>query len=391
MPCIANTSCSRGLPRKSYSIDYKLKVLAYCDLHGRQSTMQQFHIDSSMICRWLQSRDKLLSTASGNNKYRTGNPGRLVTHSSIETELYQWIINKRSAGISIPLCTVQQQMLLLTHRIDPHFKASTGWLYGFMRRFNLSLRTPNTAPQLLSATDISLRIQSFKQFYTQLYANHSIDNVINVDQTPVWWNAINDTRTVSIRGQRKVTVTRSPNANPREKVSVILACHRDGRKLPPAIIMKSNRTTLQRARIKLINGVLVFMNPRTSMANSDIMQRWIRLMMPQTTHKNLLILDSFRGHLTDDIKQACIDTNTVRAVIPGGLTSHLQPLDLTVNRSFKAHLRKTYNRMLTARQRQTPTERLHILANAVRYSWNQVDNAVIKNGFRSMIRRMRHN
>ena len=139
-----------------------------------------------MICRWLQSRDKLLSTASGNNKFRTGNPGRNVTHSSIETELYQWIINKRSDdGISISLYTVQQQMLLLTSRIDPHFKASTGWLYGFMRRFNLSLRTPNTAPQLLSATDISLRIQSFKQFYTQLYANLSIDNVINVDQTPV--------------------------------------------------------------------------------------------------------------------------------------------------------------------------------------------------------------
>jgi hypothetical protein len=54
------------------------------------------------------------------------------------------------------------------------------------------------------------------------------------------------------------------------------------------------------------------------MANSDIMQRWIRLMMPQQSgsKSNLLILDSFRGHLTNDVKQACIDTRTVRAVIP---------------------------------------------------------------------------
>jgi hypothetical protein len=128
------------------------------------------------------------------------------------------------------------------------------------------------------------------------------------------------------------------------------------------------------------------------MANSDIMQRWIRLMMPQQSgsKSNLLILDSFRGHLTNDVKQACIDTRTVRALIPGELNSKLQPLDLTVNRSFKAHLRKTYNQTLkTFSQRRSPKDRLQMLANAVRYSREQVDTEVINNGFKSMIRCMR--
>ena len=70
------------------------------------------------------------------------------------------------------------------------------------------------------------------------------------------------------------------------------------------------------------------------------------LPQPLNDSKNLLILDSFRGHLTDGVKQACSYMNTLRAVIPGGLTSHLQPLDLTVNRSFKAHLRKEYAKHL---------------------------------------------
>ena len=47
-------------------------------------------------------------------------------------------------------------------------------------------------------------------------------------------------RTIAIKGQPKIHAIKSlPGTNPREKVSVILACYRDGRKLPPAIIVKS--------------------------------------------------------------------------------------------------------------------------------------------------------
>ena len=98
----------------------------------------------------------------------------------------------------------------------------------------------------------------------QIHATNTINDIINVDQTPVWWNSMHDKqRTIAIRGQHKVSVIKSlPGTNPREKVSVILACHRDGRKLPPAIIVKSSSANHSRARIRLINGVLVFMNPR---------------------------------------------------------------------------------------------------------------------------------
>jgi hypothetical protein len=264
----------------------------------------------------------------------------------------------------------------------------------------------------MSQKMIAERIRNFHEYFTKLHARHAtlIENMINVDQTPVWWNDLSrQQKTITTKGTRKVLVQQlQHNANPREKVSVILACTRDGRKLPPAIIVKTDKTHLKRARIKLVNGVLVFLNPRTSMANSDIMQRWIRLMLPTSAgddddhhhdhgHRhNLLIMDSFRGHLTDEVKQACVETNTLQAVIPGGLTSYLQPLDLTVNRSFKAHLRREYMNMLqcspgdTVDMRQTPMQRLHVLAGAVRKCWNRVESNVIRNGFKVMMRSMRH-
>ena len=51
--------------------------------------------------------------------------------------------------------------------------------------------------------------------------------------------------------------------------------------------------------------------------------------------RSLLVLDSFRGHLVDSTKQKFKEKETDMAVIPGGLTPKLQPLDVSINKSFK--------------------------------------------------------
>ena len=56
----------------------------------------------------------------------------------------------------------------------------------------------------------------------------------------------------------------------------------------------------------------------------------------------LLVWDSFRGHLTDAVKDLLARQNVDVAVIPGGLTSVLQPLDKCINKPFKAKPRMLY-------------------------------------------------
>ena len=46
------------------------------------------------------------------------------------------------------------------------------------------------------------------------------------------------------------------------------------------------------------------------------------------TAPSLLIYDSMRAHFTDVVKKQVKQTNSVFAVIPGGLTKELQPLDI---------------------------------------------------------------
>ncbi|KAJ8004350.1 hypothetical protein DPEC_G00158260 [Dallia pectoralis] len=60
------------------------------------------------------------------------------------------------------------------------------------------------------------------------------------------------------------------------------------------------------------------------------------------TRKALLVMDSMRAHITPQFKDKIKACNSIPVIIPGGLTKILQPLDISVNRSFKAVLRRLW-------------------------------------------------
>ncbi|CAG8810625.1 12418_t:CDS:1, partial [Racocetra fulgida] len=58
----------------------------------------------------------------------------------------------------------------------------------------------------------------------------------------------------------------------------------------------------------------------------------------QENERSLLVFDSFRAHITDAVKKKLQENNNDLVVIPGGLTSVCQPLDVSINRPFKVAL-----------------------------------------------------
>ena len=53
----------------------------------------------------------------------------------------------------------------------------------------------------------------------------------------------------------------------------------------------------------------------------------------------LLIIDTFKGHLTEDVLQRLESKNITVVIVPGGCTSKVQPLDISLNKPFKAFVR----------------------------------------------------
>jgi len=56
----------------------------------------------------------------------------------------------------------------------------------------------------------------------------------------------------------------------------------------------------------------------------------------------MLVLDAFKGHVTDSVKDQVHKMKTELIVIPGGMTSMLQPMDVSINKPFKDRLRQQY-------------------------------------------------
>ena len=66
------------------------------------------------------------------------------------------------------------------------------------------------------------------------------------------------------------------------------------------------------------------------------MKEWITKVWVQYIKKqpSLLVLDSFSAHLTEENQVIFAHCNTTVIAIPGGCTSVLQPLDVSINRPF---------------------------------------------------------
>ncbi|CAI7892030.1 unnamed protein product [Closterium sp. NIES-53] len=58
----------------------------------------------------------------------------------------------------------------------------------------------------------------------------------------------------------------------------------------------------------------------------------------------MVVLDSYRGHLTEGVKEKFCELNCVPAIIPSGCTAEVQPLDVCINKSFKASVRQQYRK-----------------------------------------------
>ena len=56
----------------------------------------------------------------------------------------------------------------------------------------------------------------------------------------------------------------------------------------------------------------------------------------------MFVLDAFKGRLTDSVKNQLRKMKTEFVVIPAGITSVLQPMDVSINKPFKDRLRQQY-------------------------------------------------
>lgn len=306
----------------------------------------------------------------------------------MEENLASWVRSQRenNRAVSTVAIKLKARLLATEMKLEDFRGGSANWIYKFMKCNNLAVRIRTTVGQKLPQ-DWEQKMDDFHEFVQKERDQLQLENcdVINMDEVPMSFD-IPASRSVADKGVKTVAI--DTTGHERTNFTVVLACSASGVKLKPMVIFK--RATMPRETLP--GGVAVVCNKKGWM-NCDVMQTWTDKCFrtrPGAFFKQncLLIFDAMAAHKEPNVHKYLNNAGAHLAVIPGGLTCKLQPLDVAVNHPFKALVREEWNRWMTSgkhtftpagwQRRATYVE----VCNWVIRAWDKVKVSAIVNGFR---------
>ena len=243
------------------------------------------------------------------------------------------------------ILALQEKAKNLIQPGNPEFKASHGLIEKFFSRHKLSLRSHTSVRQKLPS--------QLESVLTKFYADaakfirigkYPLSLVGNMDETPAFFDMV-PSKCIAPKGTKECVVCTS--GGEKKHLTFVLSATGDGKILPPMIIFKgkTDRT------ISDLNIPVGFIVKTQEKAWMDLMKVWvediwikhIRAECQKLGFENVLLtFDAFAVHLTDDVESQFVEAKTDTLAIPVGCTSKCQPMDVCLNKPFKAILRKCW-------------------------------------------------
>lgn len=137
-----DTSTHSKIPRKSYTREFKLRVVE----HYREAregntktrisdTARHFNLDDSNVRRWLKSEIKLKHSPKGAKSHGSGQKSFFP---ELEKQIHEEFTEIRKQGLEAKSCWFKSRAAEISK--GSNFKCSKGWFNNFKKRFHLSHR-----------------------------------------------------------------------------------------------------------------------------------------------------------------------------------------------------------------------------------------------------------
>ena len=372
------------MPKRSYSVAFKQKAVQRALSIGNRPAAKELNVDEKRIREWRKQNIKFdeMSSSDANKKRRLCGGGKKPLLPEVELKLTEWIAVERAEYHRVTRKRIAAKAMELANY--PNFKASRGWVDKFMRRNDFVIRQRTTTGQRLPP-QLSQKVSSFVQFCLKMRMKYKLEAgaIGNMDETAIWADMPGG-RTVENKGTKTVPVLTT--GHEKVRITVCLAAMASGRKLPPLIVFKGKRMPDE---LKKVSGAVIGMSENGWM-QSDMTQLWIKQCWGTFSFaRRMLVWDSFRGHLTEDVKKTLKSTKTLACVIPGGCTKLVQPADVSWNMPFKTLYTELYETWLaeparsadvTAAGNPRAPSRLNMV-KWVKESWARLSPELIRKSF----------
>lgn len=376
---------SRGM-RRSYDAGFKLMVVEYAESTNNCQAAKQFGVLEKNVRDWRKVKPQLQNAHAMRRAFRGPKNGRFAL---VDQRVAEYVRYMQAKGDPITREAMQLKALEIAQEMnipEKGFKASLGWCRRMMRRYDLSLRHKVPVPQQLPE-DLTEKLVTYQRSVLALRRAHDyqVAQMGNADETPICLE-VPSRVTVDNQGEKPVLV-KTPGRE-KLKITAMLGVLADGRKLPPYIILRGTYIPPG----KFPSGMEIRCH-RYGWMTEDLMQDWLEVVWRRRTgaapkQRGMLILNSFRGHATDSVKSSMENMNTDMVIIPGGLTSQLQVLDVVVYKPLNDSVRAQYsNWLLAGNLALSPTGNakkppLGLFLEWVMVAWNSIPSESIIQGFK---------
>lgn len=167
----------------------------------------------------------------------------------------------------------------------------------------------------------------------------------NLDETPLVLEPISGTTLEKI-GADNVKIRTFGKT--KERISFILHIFANGKKAPPILVFKGEaESTLEKKLPEVKNKQVYVVCQHNSLVDSNTFVKWLQLIWFRTylfrkVEDSLFYFDRATSHLSDEIKDSFNQNKCFFRLIPPGLTSYCQPLDISINKPFKDLIKQKY-------------------------------------------------
>ena len=362
-------------PYRSYRVSYKLRVLSYWENPSipigptqlrkptRGETAVRFKIPQTNLTRWRKEEKEGKFQELTLEQYRVPGGGRRRKWELLEKALYEKFRYRRASGGIVRRGWFRRVSKELYTELYPDaeqttFHFSNGWFRRFLSFHQVSLRfVTNIASKLPSDfSDAILSWMRFNRRNSQLrlgsgqdsgdlegdVGRYKLSNIVNMDQTPLPFEYL-EGRTYNQKGEKTIWAQSSQSGWDKRQATIQLTVFADGvPRVKPLVFFRGKGvgSTILTEKESYDPRIEVKFNAK-AYANSSNMVEWLdeQLVPVLENRPTLLVVDLFGAHKTEEVLDTFSANDIVVSLIPGGCTSLVQPLDVSINRPFKDILR----------------------------------------------------